>query len=154
VDTSTLQIAPHGGSWAAWLGGDDNEISEISQSVTIPPASSLLRLWHWIGSADACGYDWGEVFIDADRLDRFALCSSSGTGGWMIRTYDLSGYVAETVVLKIRATTDGSLTSNLFVDDVALVPPLLALDQWEEGAANPLVLAGRLDAEAKPSSSR
>lgn len=154
LHSSTLPITPHSGSWATWLGGVGDEISEISQSVTIPSGYSLLRFWHWIGSADVCGYDWGMVYIDDDERGRFDLCSDTGTGGWVIRTYDLSAYVGQTVVLQIRATTDGSLNSNLFIDDVALVPPLLAFDQGEDQAPDPTILSGRSDAERRMSPGR
>jgi len=154
VDSSTLQITPHGGSWAAWLGGDDDEISEISQSVTIPSGYSALRFWHWIGSGDVCDHDWGMVYVDDDQIDRFELCSATGTGGWVIRTVDLSAYVGQTVELKIRATTDGSLTSNLFIDDVALVSPLRAFDQGEDQAPDPAALPGRPDTQPKLSPGR
>jgi hypothetical protein len=32
-------VLPHSGSWAAWLGGDNNELASIEQEVTITTAT-------------------------------------------------------------------------------------------------------------------
>ncbi|MFU8827778.1 MAG: hypothetical protein ACNA70_09870, partial [Brevefilum sp.] len=37
---------PHSGSWAAWLGGDDDETSRISQTVNIPVSQPYLHFWY------------------------------------------------------------------------------------------------------------
>jgi hypothetical protein len=113
-------VSPHSGQWAAWLGGDDDEISYIRQSVTIPAGASVLSYWAWIASADACGYDFGGVLVNSTVVNQFNLCSSTATGGWVRRTVNLSAYVGQTVALQLRVETDDSLNSNLFIDDVSL----------------------------------
>jgi serine protease len=111
-------ITPHGGSWAAWLGGDDDDISYIQQQVSVPPASYYLAYWHWIASADTCGYDLAGVLINGSAVNTYNLCSSADTGGWVKQVVDLGAYAGQSVTLQIRVETDGSLNSNLFVDDV------------------------------------
>jgi bacillolysin len=113
-------VTPHGGSWAAWLGGEYDDISYIQQQVLIPPGSSYLAYWHWIASADACGYDFGGVIVNNTIADVYTLCSSSATGGWVKHVVNLGAYAGQSVQLQIRVETDSSLNSNLFVDDVAL----------------------------------
>ena len=47
VDRSSLPVPPHGGDWAAWLGGVLNDESRIEQSVTVAVwtlTSNLLDL--------------------------------------------------------------------------------------------------------------
>ena len=65
VDTSTdggavirtdQPVAAHSGVWVAWLGGARNNISTISQQVTVPASAPILSYYHYIASADACGY--------------------------------------------------------------------------------------------------
>lgn len=114
-----LPITPHGGNWAAWLGGDDNEIAYISQAVSIP-AGGILTFWEWIASEDACGYDFAWVRINNINVATINLCSSNNTNGWVQRTVNLGTYAGQTVSLQIRVETDGSLNSNYFVDDVVL----------------------------------
>lgn len=114
-----LPVTPHSGNWAAWLGGDDNEVAYISQTVGIPTAGTLT-LWEWIASEDECGYDFAWVRINNINVTTVNLCSSNNTNGWVKRTVDLGTYAGQTVSLQIRVETDESLNSNYFVDDVAL----------------------------------
>jgi hypothetical protein len=118
--STDITVPAHSGSWAAWLGGDNDEIAYIEQQVTIPSGSSVLSFWYWINSEDSCGNDFGGVIINGSTVvDAFDLCSSTNTGGWVRRTVDLNAYAGQTVQLQIRAETNSSLNSNLFVDDVA-----------------------------------
>jgi hypothetical protein len=118
--STDITVPAHSGSWAAWLGGDNDEIAYIEQQVTIPSGSSVLSFWYWISSEDSCGNDFGGVIINGSTVvDAFDLCSSANTGGWVRRTVDLNAYTGQTIQLQIRAETNSSLNSNLFVDDVA-----------------------------------
>jgi hypothetical protein len=113
-------ITPRSGSWAVWLGGDYNDISYIQQQVTVPAGSPYLAYWHWIASEDVCGWDYGGVIVnDTTVEDVYDLCISTNTGGWVKHVVNLSAYTGQSVSLQIRAETDGSLNSNLVVDDVA-----------------------------------
>ncbi|MBN2390429.1 MAG: hypothetical protein JXR84_06885, partial [Anaerolineae bacterium] len=135
-------VTPHGGSWAVWLGGDYDDMSYIQQQVTVPSGSPYLSYWHWIASEDACGYDYGGVVINGSAVDSYNLCESANTGGWVQHAVDLSTYVGQSVSLQIRAETDSSLNSNLFIDDVTFQSSLLLeqedqsnIDQGEIGDA-------------------
>jgi serine protease len=112
-------VTPHGGSWAAWLGGDHNEDSYIQQSVTVPAATPYLSYWHWIDSEDFCGWDFGSVQVNGTTVNEYTLCASANTNGWVQRTVNLGAYAGQTVSLRIRVVTDSSFVSSLFVDDVA-----------------------------------
>mgnify|MGYP006287679613 CR=1 FL=1 len=120
VITDELPLTPHGGSWGAWLGGDEDELSYIEQPVTVPVGKPYLVYWHAIASEDLCGYDYGGVVIDdADEVDRYDLCDDEVTDGWVSHVVDLSAYAGQSVSLRIWSETDSSFTSNLFVDDVS-----------------------------------
>jgi hypothetical protein len=112
-------LTPHSGSWAAWLGGGNNEIAYVQQQVTVPVGSYYLAYYHWIASADTCGYDFGGVLVNGTVVDVYNLCSSQNTNGWVKHVVNLSAYAGQTVTLQIRVETDVSNNSNLFVDDVA-----------------------------------
>jgi len=115
-----LPVTPHSGNWAAWLGGDNNEISYISQTVTIPSGITALRFWQWIGSQDQCGYDFAWVRINNTSLLTVTLCQGNNTGGWVAQTVNIGAYAGQTVSLQFRVETDSSLNSNYFLDDVTL----------------------------------
>lgn len=114
-----LPVTPHSGNWAAWIGGDNNEIAYISQTISIP-AGGILTLWEWIASEDTCGYDFAWVRINNVNVATVNLCSTNNTNGWVKRTFNLGNYAGQTFSLQIRVETDSSLNSNYFVDDVAL----------------------------------
>ena len=142
VQSFPTGVTPHSGSWAVWLGGDLDDVSYIQQQVTVPSGSPYLSYWHWIASEDTCGYDYGSTLIDGSEVDAYDLCSSENTGGWVQHTVDLSAYEGQSVSLQIRAETDSSANSNLFVDDVTFQSsPLLVqversnMDQEGIGAA-------------------
>jgi subtilisin family serine protease len=112
-------VNPRTGNWAVWLGGLPNEISFIQQSVTIPNDKPYLHYWRWIASGDICGFDFGGVLINGVVVNVYDLCSDTSTGGWQKHIINLNAYKGQTVTLQIRAETDGTLNSNLFVDDLS-----------------------------------
>jgi hypothetical protein len=115
-------VTARGGSWAAWLGGDHNDISFIQQQVTVPPSSPRFTYWHWIASGDLCILDVdvaGVIVNGAQVVDRYDLCQSQSTEGWIEHTVNLSAYAGQSISLQIRVETDSSFNSNLFVDDVS-----------------------------------
>jgi thermitase len=118
LDSGSLIVDPHGGSWAAWLGGAPYEVSYLQQQLTVPPGYSILSYWHWIGSVDACGNDYAHVTIDGAILQTYDLCQDTSTGGWVHHTVDLGAYSSQSVTVRIEVTTNHSENSNLFIDDV------------------------------------
>jgi serine protease len=131
-------LTPHGGSWAAWLGGDISDISYVQQPVTIPVGTPYLAYYHWISSVDTCGFDYGLVLVNGTEEDSYDLCTTANTGGWVRHTVNLSAYAGQTVTLQIRAETDGSLNSNLFVDDVSFAATASSVEPLVPLAPNPL----------------
>lgn len=112
-------VSPHGGSWATWLGGDDDETSYIQQQVTVSSACPYLVFYHWIGSQDGCGNDHGTTRINGTVVETVNHCSSNNTGGWVAKSINLSSYADQTVTLQIRSESNSSLNSNWFIDDVS-----------------------------------
>jgi hypothetical protein len=116
-----LPEAPHSGNWAAWLGGDNEELSLVAQEVTIQSGAPYLVYWYWINSEDECGYDFGGVVVNnATVVDIFDLCAAQNTHGWVRRSVNLSAYVGQTILFDIRTETDEALISNMLLDDVSL----------------------------------
>jgi hypothetical protein len=124
-----LVVDPRGGQWAAWLGGDDNEVSYLQQQVTIPQATPYLAYYHWIASDDVCGFDVAQVVVNNVKVHEYTLCAANDTNGWVRKSVNLGAYAGQTVTLQIRVETDGSLNSNLFVDDVAFAASLLTANE-------------------------
>ncbi len=134
-----LDIA-HSGSWLAWLGGDDSETSILSQRVTIPSNATTLSYWCGIVSEDYCGYDFAYVRFGSTDLQAYALCSSTNTEGWVLQQVNVAGWRGQTVDLCFVVTTDESLNSNFFLDDVSIstatglsAPSVLLAQPWVTG---------------------
>ncbi|MFA5873369.1 MAG: hypothetical protein WC832_05335 [Anaerolineales bacterium] len=131
-----LEITPHSGSYVAWLGGANDETAYIQQQITIPSSAPYLVYWHWIASADVCGFDLGEVLINGTLVDYYDLCDAKSTGGWVSHSVNLSAYGGQSVKLQIGVETDGSDISNLYVDDVSLQASASALGPIQGVAPN------------------
>jgi kumamolisin len=129
----TPPLAPHSGSWAVYLLGDNNETAFIEKpSLNIPASCPRLTFWHSITSEESCGRDFEKVLINGQVIATFDLCKATETSGWAKRSVDLGSYAGQTVSLQIRAEADSSSPSLLVVDDVAFE---FDLDPWLEGTA-------------------
>lgn len=60
--------------------------------------------------------------INGGVVNSYNLCTATNTSGWVKHVVNLSAYVGQSVALQIRATTNGALNSNLFIDDVVFQP--------------------------------
>lgn len=136
-------ITPHSGTWAAWLGGEDNETSTISQQVTVPADAATLSYWHWIASADICWKDRFSLKVNGTRVHTYLLCESSDTNGWQKVSVNLGAYAGQKVNLELSVTTDESLNSNLIIDDVSFGAAQTAAA--EEPATAPVADASSAD---------
>ena len=113
-------VAAHDGNWLAWLGGDASETSRLSQTITISGTAPYLHFWYYIASEDACGYDFFRVKVNGSQVISANLCSSTNTNGWVKAVVNLSGMVGASKTVMFEVTTDSSLNSNLFLDDVSM----------------------------------
>lgn len=143
---SELPVPPHGGEWGAWLGGDDDETSYIEQMVRVPKERPYLRYWHWIRSGEnGCSWDIADVSVDGRVVDSYGLCNAANTEGWAPRIVDLSAYGGAFVGLRLRVETDSSVTSSLYIDDVAFqASPSVLKTGAGEGRSGPVGAATKV----------
>ena len=120
LPTELLLVPPHQGNYAVWLGGENDEISQLSQTVAISSSAPYLHFWYWIGSEDYCGYDYFRLKVNSNVLTQSDLCSSTSTSGWVERVVNLSAYASSTVTLMFEVTLDDVFNSNFFLDDVSM----------------------------------
>ncbi|MCB0104429.1 MAG: hypothetical protein KDE53_00915 [Caldilineaceae bacterium] len=111
-------VVPHGGEWAAWLGGKNNETSELSQRVTVPSETPVLHFWYSILAEPDCGLDIASILVDDQLIDQFQLCQILDVD-WTERLLDLQRFRGQIVTIQFRVDTDrNGRHSNLFLDDV------------------------------------
>ena len=118
-------VTAHNGSWLAWLGGEYDEIARLSQSFAVPGSSTVLHYWYISGSDDVCGYDYFRIKVNGTTLLTRNLCTTTNTGGWVEGTLSLAAYANTSITLMFEVTTDGSLNSNIFLDDISLASTML-----------------------------
>ncbi len=111
--------APHGGSWATWMGGLHNEVSTLTQAITVPASGNTLSFYYWTSSEDICGFDNAYVRINSVSVHSIDLCTSANTGGWVEAMVSLSAYANQAVTLQFYVSTDISLYSSFYLDDVS-----------------------------------
>jgi hypothetical protein len=120
-------VIPHSGEWLAWLGGKSDELSILSQTVTVPPEQSILTYWKSIGASPDCRRDVASVIVNTIQLvDQFILCVPDAQA-WAPHTVDLSLYAGTTITLQFRVDiTVNDFPSSLYIDDI----------QWTSAATN------------------
>jgi hypothetical protein len=120
---------PHTGSYSAWLCGYNNCSDKIWQTVTIPSTmtKAVESFWLYIDTQES-GSTCYDYFYARIRTSSGAIITTplrqcnANAHGWVQYTYDvtsaLSGYKGQQVQIFFAGTTDYSLVTDMFVDDV------------------------------------
>lgn len=129
---SDWDVDAYAGSWLAWLGGDFNDTSYISQSVKVP---STLKYLHYrydlAGTETTCGNDVLRIKFDTTTVLTKNLCTSTYTGGWVGGVVNMGAYSGQTKALKFEVVTNGTLNSNAFMDNIAFTSVATASPEVE-----------------------
>lgn len=127
-------FAPHAGAWAALLGVNNGEISDLSQPLTLPAGISLTLSFHYyaVSVETECAYDTVQVRLDNTVIDQIGLCQANNTNGWRQRTVDLGRFASpQFPVLRFRVVNDPSSDPSSFaLDDVQLGTPPPVYDHF------------------------
>jgi hypothetical protein len=119
----------HTGSYSAYLAGYNNAVDSIYQTVSIPAGatSANLSYWSYMTSSEGTGVAYDYMYVEV-RSTSGALLGTLKTqsnrdarGAWLqTSNLNLLPWKGQTVRVQFRATTDSSLVTSFFVDDVAL----------------------------------
>jgi subtilisin family serine protease len=116
-------MKPHSGGHVAWLGGLNNETSDLSQAISLTQTTMPLTFFYQIDSAAPCGGDTATFFQNDQAAAHFDLCASSDTDGWVQKQITLTGQISDTIMLRFHVETDRSQISSFLLDDVFLIAP-------------------------------
>lgn len=124
---------PHTGSYSAWLCGYNGCTDQIWQTVTLPASFTKVTFnyWYYSSTSEAAGSPCYDYFYSRVRnssgstiVTPQSSCNSSVTNGWVYKSFDVTSnllpYAGQSVQVYFKGTTDSSLVSNFFVDDVTL----------------------------------
>lgn len=116
---------PRTGSYSAWLGGYNNANDAISQTVTIP-SNGTLTYWWYLSSSEgtSTAYDYFRVRLYNTSGGLVATVKTRSNkdarGAWYQDSISLASYAGQSLRIEFSVTTDFSLTTSFFVDDVNL----------------------------------
>ncbi len=129
--STSLEILPHSGYWVAWLGGAENELSIISQTVTIAPAGTAqLSYWYLVTTNEDPTDDaqrdrmWVELRNPSGSIVHtrvLTVTDNDATQTWVQKTADVSAFAGQTVQVVVISTNNSQWLTNFYVDDVALI---------------------------------
>jgi hypothetical protein len=121
---------PHNGSWGTWFGGYNNADDQIYQTINLPVAPAAeLTLYLYVASTEGTTYPYDYFHAELQNasgqtLETFLWADNRmDAAGWYIGTMtwnDFSAHSGQTRRLVLHGTTDSSLHTNFFVDDVTL----------------------------------
>ncbi|MBI5566620.1 MAG: hypothetical protein HY870_17090, partial [Chloroflexi bacterium] len=136
-NTGGAPASAHTSPWLAWLGGANNEVSDLSQQLTVPTGTGPFYLYfrYQIGSAETnCSQvtpsDTFTLRIDNTQVDGIVICNAFNTGAnWVEFSFvpDFSAYAGQTITVHLRVANNASLNSNVFIDSLyfSATPPAL-----------------------------
>ncbi len=116
---------PHAGAWGVYLGGYNNATESISQQITVP-TNGTLTYWWYMTTTESGSTVWDRLRVRVLGPTGTVLATprtwsnASGAGVWRQDTISLAAYAGQAVKVDFNATTDGSLASSFFVDDVSV----------------------------------
>ncbi len=122
---------PHTGNYSAYLCGYNNCTDVIWQSVTLPTKTTkaVLSYWLYVGSqqTDSACHDYFSARILARNGSTLKVVQTRcnvNANGWAHYTFDLTSllthYSGQQIQVSFKGTTNATLPTSFFVDDVAL----------------------------------
>ncbi|HEY1014667.1 MAG TPA: choice-of-anchor B family protein [Herpetosiphonaceae bacterium] len=117
---------PRSGSYSAWFGGANSRTENLYQQVTVPANGTLSYYWYMTTQeSGSTAYDYLRVRVYSTSGTLLGTVrtwsnASSPKNAWTLDTVSLAAYAGQTVRLRFDGTTDSSLITSFYVDDVTL----------------------------------
>jgi hypothetical protein len=126
VITNDTRNSARSGSWYAWMGGNNNEVTQLTQTISVPVDATYLRFYYRMSSADSCGNDYARVSVDGTQVLEIDLCGT--VSSWTATNIDLTSARGSTVLLSFDVTTNATDISHFLLDDIGFVAN--TSDEW------------------------
>ncbi len=118
----------HSGSYSALIGAtakpEVNGTKGICQTVVVPSTAPTLTFWVYEGTNDTITYVDQEADIEntSGTVLTQLYKEAKSTGGWVQKTFDLTAYAGQTVVLYFGVKGNGYASDYVYeyLDDVSL----------------------------------
>jgi uncharacterized protein YkwD len=127
---------PYRGTYSALLGNYNAARDALSQTFTVPADGSLVYVWYMVTRES------GTTKRDVLRTrllttggqlvaNLHTISNLSSAGAWHQRRVSLAHYAGQTLRLEFLATTNSTLPTTFFVDNVMITVPTNSLDAEE-----------------------
>ncbi len=115
-----LPLPALSGHYAAWLGGADNEVSRLIQSLSLPTAEAIyLTFAYQVQSGETeCDRDSAKLFLNGKRLLTLPLCKEKATTEWQEVAIDITRYAGSQYQVQFYTETDRQNPSSWLVEDI------------------------------------
>jgi thermitase len=117
---------PHTGSYSEWMGGYNSGTDTVSQTVVVP-SNGTLSYWWYMTSSEGTTTAYDYLRVKVYNASTGALITTLKTrsnrdtkNAWVQDSVSMASYAGQTVKITFEVTTDGSLTTSFFIDDVTL----------------------------------
>jgi thermitase len=117
---------PHTGSYSEWMGGYNSGTDTVSQTVVVPSNGTLSYWWYMTSSeSTSTAYDYMRVKVyNASTGALLATLrtrsNTAARNAWYQDSISMAAYAGQTVKITFEVTTDSSVTTSFFIDDVSL----------------------------------
>jgi hypothetical protein len=130
---STTTTRAHTGSYSVLLCGGNACNDQVSQSITVPTSYTKITVsyWYFITTQETAFLCNDHLYARITSTTGTVIstvqsaCNTNKTTVWIQKTLDLSSalaaYKGKQVRLSFQGTTNASLPSSFFVDDVAVI---------------------------------
>lgn len=114
----------YSGSYAWFSNYQDNQSTSLQRTLDLTGAetSAIFEYQMWYGTEACCDYIYTEVSTDNGVGWTQVGSSYSGSNtSWNTYEYDLSGYIGQEILVRVKFNTDGSvLGAGVYIDDASL----------------------------------
>ena len=119
---TTKRNTPHSGTGEWWSGYGDNLNNTLTRSVDLTGATSSAELTAWVQGNLEKGYDYLYAEVSTDNGANWTQLGAPTDGkfAWAQKSWDLSAFKGQNVQFRFRIASDGGVSSEAFVDDIAV----------------------------------
>ncbi len=119
MDNFTRTSSQHySGSYSFYSGQGDSYHATMTSAMPIDVTGPMNLTFH-IKYNTETNYDYGYVEVSTDGQTYDILDSFNGSSGWISKSYSLNSYIGQSVYVRFRYETDGSVTDpGFWVDDI------------------------------------
>jgi len=131
---------PHSGQAEWWSGFGDNLNSTLTRTVDLTGARTSALVSAWVQGNLERGYDFLYAEVSTDNGAGWTQVGPAidGKFAWAQKSFDLSAYKGQSVQFRFRVASDGGVSSEAFIDDIAVTTDGVAgvVDDVEAGAGS------------------